>query len=69
MEAVVDPFETEDEGRGGGLEGVFHQANDPDKDSGDTVRALKTADTLIENADSIDEFLRRSLSLLPILIL
>ena len=35
-----------------------HQNNDSDKESGDKERALKTADTLIKNAKTIDEFLQ-----------
>jgi len=37
-----------------------HQDNDSDKSSGQTVRELKTADTLIKNATTIDEFLNHN---------
>lgn len=37
-----------------------HCANDSDKDPGDKQRELKTADTLIKNAKSIDEFLAKN---------
>ncbi len=35
-----------------------HQSNDSDKDPGDKERELKTADTLIKNAKTIDDFLQ-----------
>jgi len=37
-----------------------HKANDTDKDKGDGARALQTTDTLIKNAEKIDDFLKNN---------
>ena len=37
-----------------------HQANDSDKDPGEKTRALQTTDTLIKNANKIDDFLKNN---------